>query len=77
MTFILLRRDASEVRWLNACGLCDEYVKPRDHLLLQPPDSSGGVGLCKRCGNAVTNLIQRFGSNLSLMIERPVARARS
>jgi hypothetical protein len=75
MTFILLRRDASEVRWLNICGLCHEHAKARDHLLVEPPDSSGGVGLCKRCGNAVANLIHRFGGNLSMTIEPPMVRA--
>jgi hypothetical protein len=74
MTFILLRRDASEVRWLTTCGLCRENVRARDHLVVAPPDSSGGLGLCRRCGNAVANLIHRFGGNLSMRIEPQLVR---
>jgi hypothetical protein len=75
VTFILLRRDASEVGSVNNCGLCHEQVIARDHLLAGPPGTTAGVGLCRRCGDALVNLIQQFGGNLSVKIECPVAQA--
>ena len=69
MIFMMLRRHASEVRSLTQCGLCGERVSARDHLLVGPPGTTAGVGLCARCGDALVNLTEQFGGSLSVKID--------
>jgi hypothetical protein len=75
MTFMMLRRDASEVRSLTYCGLCRDKASPRDHLLVGQPGSTAGVGLCERCGDALISLTELFGRDFSLKIEQPFSAA--
>jgi hypothetical protein len=70
MTFMMLRRDAAEVRSLTRCGLCRDKASPRDHLLVGQPGSTAGMGICGRCGNALIGLTEMFGRDFSLKVEQ-------
>jgi hypothetical protein len=69
MTFMVLRRDATEVRSLTWCDLFHTHVSPSDHLLVGQPGTTGGVGLCQRCGDVLVSLTQHFGQGFYLKVE--------
>jgi hypothetical protein len=70
MTFMLLRRDAPEVRSLTRCGLCHVGGAPRDHLLAGQPGLGGaGLGLCKACGDVLLNVTRAYGRELLFHVE--------
>jgi hypothetical protein len=76
MTFVLLRRDAAEVRSLTRCGLCNVSGTPRDHLLAgQPGMTRSELGLCRACGDALLALTRTLGCELSIQVDLAPRRA--
>ncbi len=72
MVLVRLRRRAPEVDAVERCSLCgkDDVASVGDHLLVGEPGSAQlDGGLCGTCGDVLDHLVQRFGSQFSVVVE--------
>ena len=82
MPLLTLLRRAPVAPEAAACQLCNASLASgfQDHLLVgQPGTAQTRAVICQRCGDALSRLIELFGTDLRIMLrdsqDRPVARA--
>ena len=72
MTVVRLQRHAPEAQNATTCAVCGTTDKKRvtDHIQVgQPGTPAHDEGVCDTCGRVIDNVVDKYGSELTMMVE--------
>ncbi len=72
MTVVRLQRHAPEAQNATKCGVCGttDAKHVTDHIEVGPPGTpTHNEGVCDACGQVLDNVVDKYGSELTMMVE--------
>jgi hypothetical protein len=78
MTVVRLQRHAPEAHNADRCAMCGTTDSRRvtDHVQVGPPGTpTHDEGVCERCGAVLSTVTQRYGSDLTMLVDEAQQRA--
>jgi hypothetical protein len=72
MTVVRLQRHAPEADSAQVCAVCGTTDGRRvtDHVLVGPPGTpTHDEGVCERCGAVLDQVVGRYGSQLTMLVD--------
>jgi hypothetical protein len=72
MTVVRLHRHAPEAQNANTCGVCGttRLGQVTDHIQVGTPGTPAhDEGVCEACGGVLTHVVEKYGGELTVMIE--------
>jgi hypothetical protein len=72
MTVVRLHRHAPEAQNASTCGVCGtaDVREVTDHIQVGTPGTPAhDEGVCESCGGVLTNVVEKYGGQLTVMIE--------
>jgi hypothetical protein len=72
MTVVRLQRHAPEAQNSRQCAVCGTLAPGRvtDHVVVGTPGTpTHDEGVCEACGAVLDRVVDRYGSNLNVMVE--------
>ena len=72
MTVVRLQRHAPEAHHARVCAVCGttEASRVTDHVQVGPPGTpTHDEGVCEHCGGVINSVTQRYGSDLTMLVD--------